>query len=81
MLEQLGSSVGFHQGDHLPLAWEMDAMQQFEAFKAIVEAAAIDLVDDFALAGQLAVYVGEGSDHAIELHGKKAGGETLWLKR
>ena len=81
MLEQLSCSVGFHQGDHLALAWEVHAMQQFEAFKAIVEAAAIKVVDEFAVAGQLAVDVGEGSDHAIELHGKKAGGETLWLKR
>ena len=74
MLEQLSCSVGFHQCNHLPLAREVDAMQQFKAFKAIVEATAIEVIDEFAVAGELAVDVGEGSDHAVELHGKKAGG-------
>ena len=81
MLEQLGCSVGFHQSNHLALAREVDAMQQFKAFKTIVEATAIEVVNEFAVAGELAVDVGKGSDHAVELHGKRAGGGTLWLKR
>ena len=81
MLEQFSGAVGLQQGHHLALAREVHAMQQFKAFKAVVEAAAIEVVDEFAVAGQLAVDVGEGSDHAVELHGKKAGGRTLWLMR
>ena len=71
MLEQLSCSVGFHQCNHLPLAREVHAMQQFKAFKAIVEAAAIEVIDEFAVAGELAVDVGEGPDHSVELHGNK----------
>ena len=81
VLEQLGSSVGFHQGNHLALAGQVNAMQQFKTFKAIVEAAAIEVVDEFAVAGELAIDVGEGSDYAVELHGKKAVGGTLWPQR
>ena len=81
MLEEFCRSVGLEDGNHLSLTREVHAMQQFKAFKAVVLAAAIEVVDEFPVAGQLAIDVGEGSDDAIKLHCKKARRLTLWSKR
>ena len=77
MLEQLSCSVGFQQSNHLALAREVDAMQQFKAFKGVVDAAAIEVVEEFAVAGELAIDVWERSDYAVELHGKREGGANI----
>ena len=45
-------------------------MQKFKAFKGVVNAAAIEVVDEFAVTSELAIDVGERSDLAVELHDK-----------
>jgi hypothetical protein len=81
VLKEFRRSVCLEDGYHLPLARKVDALQQFKAFKAVVLAAIVEVADEFSVAGQLAIDIGEGSDDAIKLHCKKAWSRTLWPER